>query len=476
MKTLLSFAVFFLAIINLSAQTRAIEGRVVDSNNKPVVAAKIVNNRGIELCAPTDEKGKFAFDAENGLRFGIEKEGFELKWTTVVDGVSSYKVLLGVRVQELESIIITRQNSQEALDITNTNILDYQPLNDCILTLKTYKKQYYIGLDSLQKPGVSFPIAINRPKSFFFDCKRNAYVLSADSAYQFVLLDSGIVFLSIFTIDDFNAFILPCVSEFENRLVHQNYRELNKTYELTMYENQKADKIFTRTDELGYQGAWEASVALGLTTDPLDGDTLTDPILRRQQDRREVYGRNDTGPAFQKRLAEQEILEIRVDQGIQREIGTLARKKPNLAYGKADSWSLSKKYAESMGSYMIFTQPIQIKTYQIGNFMAVVDFLNDSVIVLDQYGYRIKASTFHVDSDVKDVFQDKATGCIYIFTRDHGNHKLFGLDAFTGEVSYLKNFQGLPNTENPVIYDSYLYYKVLDRGYFGLERVRLPRL
>ncbi len=480
MKALtICLALIFLTAANTFAQQQSVDGRVLDSSRKPVAGATIISETGATLCPVTDADGLFSFKGTVGDKFAVEKTGFDVKWTTIEKGVNTYKVTLDVRVQEIESVQITRQNSQVALDIANTNIIDYQPFEDCILTLKKRKNRYFVGIDSLRKEGISFPIEILRPQSFFFDCMKNAYILSADSAYQFVLLDSGIVVLSTLSYEQFELFIEPCVSKFEDRLVHRHFTDLNKTYELTMYDNKEARQIFQRTDVLGYQGAWEASVTVGLTTDPLDGDTLTDPILRRQKERREVYKRHDTGPAFQKRLEQQQKDAKQAEKYAAFDVpvpvispNTIA----NSVYGKQNAWSKSQTWSSSMASYQLFTQPIHIKTYQIGNFMAVVDFLNDSVLILDHYGYRVKANSFSVDSDIEDVFQDKATGYIYLFTQDHGSHKIFGLNAFSGEVRYLKNFGGLPNTQDPVVYNNYLYYKVLDRGFFGIERVRLPKM
>jgi len=148
------------------------------------------------------------------------------------------------------------------------NIIDYQPLNGCILTLKKEKRTYYLCLDSIQKQGISFPLTIERPRELFFDCNKSAYILSADSAFQYALLDSGLVILAEIGIEEFDQYIRPCVSRFDNRLVFRSYSDYNKIYDLVMYDSAVARPIFNRKDKIGYQMAWESAVAVGQNVRP----------------------------------------------------------------------------------------------------------------------------------------------------------------------------------------------------------------
>jgi len=145
---------FLLVIAGYSlGQNQTISGKVIDLSYQPVVGAKIIDIHGNVLAEPTDESGAFSFEAKIGDRFGVDKYGYDLVWKTVEKDIFEYKIVLDVKIQEIELISITRQISQEALDISNVNIIDYQPLNGCILTLKKEKKTYYLGLDSIQKQG-----------------------------------------------------------------------------------------------------------------------------------------------------------------------------------------------------------------------------------------------------------------------------------------------------------------------------------
>lgn len=475
------FHVFFLLLTASFSfgQDQLVSGKVFDLSRQPVVGAKLLDIHGNALCEATDESGAFSFEGKVGDRFGIDKYGYDLVWKTIENGVFEYKIMLDVKIQEIELISISRQTSQEALDIRNVNIIDYQPLNGCILTLKKEKTTYYLGLDSIQKQGISFPLTIERPRELFFDCNKSAYILSADSAFQYALLDSGLVILAEIGIEEFDQYIRPCVSRFDNRLVFRSYSDYNKSYDLVMYDSAVARPIFNRKDKIGYQMAWESAVAVGQNVDPIDGDTLANPVLLRQQQRRKVYGVNDTGEAFERSLYEQELAASKEQIAAMSTFNTdtvMPRRSNDNPFGSPDAWSMAGNWEQNMAAYMIYTQPIKMRTFQIGNFMAIVDYDTNRIYLLDHYGYEIKRFDFELSADIKNILQDRSTQFLYLFAREGGNYKVYGLNAFTGQVMYLKNFGKMPHTEQAVVYDNYLYYKVLDRDFFGIERVRLPEM
>ncbi len=478
MKALITLFCLLIFVSFSDAQEAEVNGIVLDIGGKAIEGALILNSNGKMLCDPTGPKGEFSFIGEENMLFAVEKVGYELKWIRLTNSAKLQRITLDIKSQEFEEIVITRQNSEEALDLTNVNIIDYQPLNACILTLKKEKKTYFIGLDSLRRKGVSYPLEINRPNALFIDCMKNAYILTPDSAYQFYLLDQGIIVMPPITLIAFDRYIRPCVSQFDDRLVFETLSNLNKSYDLIMYDSTRSRKIFSRKDMLGYQAAWESSVKIGQITDPLLSDTIMgNPKYTRRQIRREIYGRNDVSEEFHEALSEQYDLQEQENQlSTNRDSSyTKFRKEPS-NFGSNDHWQSSNSWAADMASYILFTQPIQIKTFQIGDYIAVVDYLLDSVLILDHQGFQLKANHFEVPSDIKNVIQDRATGYIYLYTLDHGDHKIYGLNAFNGDVHYLKNFGGLPQTEQAVVYDGFLYYKVLDRDFYGLERVRLPSM
>lgn len=475
MKNILLFTLLMLCSA-IYAQNITVSGKVVSTSYDAVEGAIILDERGNVITDTTDASGRFTFAAKEGDRFTVEKEGFELEWRTVYESTDFYTVILDVKVQEIESIVITRSNSEEALDIQNVNIIHYQPLNGAILTLKRSKRIYMLGLDSLRSEGPSYNLDIDKPKELFFDCLKNAYILSADSAYQFVITDSSLAMLSAIPISLFDQYIRPCVSKFDDRLIYEDFKRLNKEYNLTLRSNKLTRTVYNKFDLVGYQGAYEASLSVGKMVDPLDGDTLTDPMYLATKQRRDVYGRHDTEAAFKRALSKQKSTEIKEEAKMS---GGASGDKgaPVMAGPRQSAWTNSngKSFSKAMAEYLLLTKPIRIKTFQLKDFAVVIDYDSNVVEILDHFGYHIKKSAFEVSGEVKNVLQDRATGELYLYTRDGRNHKVFGIDPFTGQTAYLKNFNGMPNTEQAIIYDGYLYYKVLERDFYGINRVRLPR-
>ncbi len=403
-----------------------------------------------------------------------------MEWRTVSLKEKSYLIILDTKVQEIESVVITRRNSEEALDIQNVNIIDYQPLDGAILTLKKKQRNYYLGMDSIRREGESYLLDIDRPQELFFDCLKSAYILSSDSAHQFVLTDSGLVMLSVVPMSLFDLYIRPCVSHFDNRLVYESFKRLNKEYSLTIHSKMPTKLIFQKFDLIGYQGAYEASVAIGKMVDPLDGDTLKDPFYLATKQKRDVYGRHDSEGAFSRARSEQRIAEMKEEAMAK---ATFTKESPNNSDNppttsgpRTSAWTNSsgKSYASAMAAYILLSKPLEITTFQLNDFSVVVDYDSNVVHVLDHYGFLITESSFEVSGDVKNVLQDKATGELYLYTRDGKNHKVYGIDPFTGRTVYLKNFGGMPHTKHAIIYDGYLYYKLLERDFYGINRVRLP--
>ena len=53
--------------------------------------------------------------------------------------------------------------------------------------------------------------------------------------------------------------------------------------------------------------------------------------------------------------------------------------------------------------YIMFSNPVEVRTFQVGNYMAVVDFLVDTVTVFDRFGKIIVQNKFNRQNKIKDV-------------------------------------------------------------------------
>lgn len=478
MKSLLSLALLVIGTVSW-AQQQKVNGRVVTEEGTPIPGVIVLNANNEQLCERSNAKGEFEFEGEIGMPYALKKNGFEPISTSVKESSGTFQYVMIRKIQEFNPIVITRSNSEEALDIFNVNILAYQPLNDAILTLKKTKKTYSIGLDQYGRQGATFELSIDRPRDFFFDCMGNPYILSDDSAYLFSMTDTALTFHSIIPMNTFRSNIMPCVAAFNDNVVLKNYSDFNQTYELKMFTADTSRLIYEFTDVLSYQAAWEAygvMVASGSSDSPT-GDNLTDEQLYQEmrRKRREIYKVNDTGRDFKRAVDRQYQQYERVDataSGRASNPGTSQYQGPQV-YGRQVGSSTG---ATSLSDFMMHSTPIRVETFKIGDFMAVVNFDFDTVSIVDATGVTIVSHPFVCDAIIERTVQDKATGHIYLYTRSNGSHKVYSLNAFTGETRLVKDFGILKHTNDIKIYDSFLYYRVSENGFYQINRVSLPRL
>jgi hypothetical protein len=264
-------------------------------------------------------------------------------------------------------------------------------------------------------------------------------------------------------------------------IVLEKFKDLNQTYELTIYGD-TVRKVLMLKDEVGYMAAWEAAVKVGKTQDPNTLDPLMSPEMYQDRKRREMYGRNDTSKDFQKDLEDQnstariESTKALVTDSPKNVETVMSLDQDKSHFGGEDVWRANEGSASDMASYILHTQPIDIRTFQINDYMFVINYLQDSILMFDDYGYQLKSIPFHVDSDIKDVLQDDATGYLYLYTRDHGNGKIFGLNVLTGETEYVKSLREMSGAENILVHNNFLYYRILKNDFYEINRVRLSAM
>ena len=481
MKTLLATISILLLSFFMQAQERFIEARVVDSINTPIPGVTIIDREGNQLCSATDGEGQFSLTAKSGDEFGLKKTGFDIRWSKVPYSDEKLKFVLNRKIQDLAPVVVTRKNSEEALDIFNYNIIAYQPLGDHILTLKNKRNDYFVGMDAVGGETTNYSWTKDRPKEIFFDCLSNPYILTKDSAYNFAILDTGLVILNVTSISQFRSYIMPCVAAFDQGIVHNSFADFNQTYELTIYGKEESQSVYTFTDELTYQAAWESyGKMVGTMSSQLPtGDAVTDLQLQEEmrRKRREIYRRNDVGADFQRALKRQEMKVLTEDaqanasgEGMQRSGA------PSISGGVFGRDNGASTEANQLADFLVNSFPVRIKTFQLGNYMAVVNFEFDSVSIIDQSGAQIVENGFEAPAKIEQVLQDKATGHLYLYTYDDGSHKVYSLNAFTGETTFVKDFGILDHATDVRIYESKLYYRISENQFYQVNRVSLPNL
>ena len=479
MKTQLLFVFCIFFVLSSRAQDITIEARVVDENNTPIPGVQVIKRDGSKWVEPTNSEGRFTLDATPGTEFGLKKAGFDTYWTHVPYSDGRFKFTLTRKIQDLGPVVITQKGSEKALDIRNYNIIAYQPLGDEILTLKHRGKNYFLGIDRIGGADtLNIPWIRDRPVDFFFDCLSTPYVMTKDSAYQISLLNDELNILSTIDMQHFRSFIMPCVAAFDQGIVLNSYSDFNQTYDLTIHKKESEQTVYSFTDVQTYQAAWEAYAKLvGEGSNQLvTGDTITDEQLFQElrRKRREIYNRNDTGPDFQRalKLQERAFMQEQLRSGIGNAPGQVATAIPQGVFGR--DFGASPE-AVNLGEFLMFSHPISIKTFQLGNYMAVVNFEFDSITIIDYTGATLTKKPFEAPEKIEQVIQDKGTGQLYLYTNE-GSHKVYLLNAFTGETRFVKDFGILQHAADVRIYDSKLYYRMSVNQFYQINRVNLPLL
>ncbi|PWL24190.1 MAG: hypothetical protein DCO96_14390 [Fluviicola sp. XM-24bin1] len=479
MKTIVLFLIYIFYASYSNAQDVTIEARVVDENSTPIPRVQIVKRDGSEWCPPTNSEGRFVLTSESGAEFGLKKAGFETYWTLVPYDNGKFKFTLTRKIQDLGPVVITKKSSEKALDIKNYNIIAYQPLGDEILTLKHRGRKYYLGIDGIGEfDTLNIPWTKDRPVDFFFDCLSTPYVLTKDSAYQFTLRDEKLEILSSVDMMHFRSFIMPCVAAFDQGIVLNSFSDFNQTYDLVIHGKESEQNVYSFTDRDTYQAAWEAYAKLvgEGSNQSLTGDTITDEHLYQElrRKRREIYQRNDTGPDFERALKKQEMdfISSQIQSGVTSAEGQVAMSIPRGVFGR--DYGASPE-ATNLGNFLMLSHPIRIQTYQLGNYMAVVNFEFDSVSIIDYTGAMLSKKAFEAPKKIEQVIQDKGTGHIYLYTND-GSHKIYLLNAFTGETTFVKDFGILKHAPDVKVYDHHLYYRMSDNQFYQVNRVVMPIL
>ncbi len=111
MRVILCTLVFFAFTISLLAQTRQIQGQVVD-NNSPVFAASVFN-RNSGKGVTTDLEGRFRLDATSGDIIEVSFLGYQ-PFLFTVDSRSEYEIRLKESVLGLDEVVVTALGLERA--------------------------------------------------------------------------------------------------------------------------------------------------------------------------------------------------------------------------------------------------------------------------------------------------------------------------------------------------------------------------
>lgn len=441
---LLSLGLFLFSYIGFSQKIKI---TVVDISETPIENVSIVDSEKNEI-AQTNNKGIVTVDKSIGI-IGLTKKGYTDRWIKISDSKQKEVVIeMDYYYLELDVIDVEESKPEYALSIDAVNIIDYFPFGESILTIKRDKEKYYIGVDSLGKEGVKHEFIYDKPRSFFMDCIGNMHIICPQRVYQIAISEEELIIIDDISRDLFNIILEPCVANFGDNYVMKSLSFNNQAYSLALYDKYKDPVMFYyQIDKVSAQIAAEEALKLEFS---IRSDVFEDSM-------------------------EQHVLELR---RFVRELYSGDNPDANLDFimnSFRDPTGRTRRWTEQYAMYKVFSYPIDIRSFRVGNGVAVVDFENDSLSIYSDLGEKMSQVPFKVQGKIKDVWQDVSNDNIYLYTRNNGNFYIHYLNDITGEVSLLKSTRDIGVTKGYRIYNQYLYYLQIENGYYKIHRVRLPK-
>ncbi|MDG1146792.1 MAG: hypothetical protein P8N52_00670 [Crocinitomicaceae bacterium] len=444
MRLLSLIAVFLL--YSMSVFTQSINVSIRDINNNPIAAVDILN-KDKEIVGESNEFGQFVVDKNENTIIGLSKRGFADRWLKLASfNGSEITITMTYYYQELNAVDVVMEKPENALDIDAVNIIDYFPFESSILTLKNRRNKYYIGVDSIGLEGPKYRFDIDRPKRLFIDCLGNMHVVCSEKVYQIAISKDTLIIVDQISKDYFNLLLKPCVAKFGDDYVLKRLTSNNQAYSLTLYDKYEDPKTF-------YYYIDEVSARV----------SAVEAIKMEFSIREQFYNDSLSAHALDLRAYLRQT-----QNGENPDINLDFLKKSITGRGGNTRWT--ERYA----LFANLTYPVNVRSFQVGDNVAVINYEIDSLSLYNTQGQRHTHLPFAVASDIKEVWQDLSNDNLYFYTRKSGNHLLYHLDDLTGKTTFLKSMREIGASKRHRVYKGYLYYLEIDNGFYRIKRSRLP--
>ncbi|MDP4797694.1 MAG: hypothetical protein NWR50_02415 [Crocinitomicaceae bacterium] len=445
MKILLLSAMLFL--MSAFSFSQKISIRVVDPNNIPLEKVLIVDKDKNRI----DETNEFGVAVINKSKdvIGFIKKGYADRWIKISGSdQKEVEIFMDYFYQDLEEVNAEQARPENALSIDAVNIIDYFPFGEYILTLKRFKNTYYIGVDSLGKEGIRHEFLKENPRNLYMDCLGNMHVVCAEMVYQIAFTQEELIIIDEISKDLFNIILEPCVAKFGERYVMKSLTYGNQAYSLALYDKVTDSVVFYyQIDEVSARVAAEEALKLEFAVrSDVYGDSMQAHILELRRFIRQIYSGENP--------------DVNLD---------FIKNDTKDARGNPRGWT------EVLAQYKLFTYPIDVRSFRVGNNVAVVDFEIDTLSIYSDEGVLMSQRPFKVEGEIKEIWQDISNDNIYLYARSGGNYLIYYLNDVTGETTFLKSTRDIGFAKDYRIHNEYLYYLKVENGFYKIHRVQLPK-
>ncbi len=379
----------------------------------------------------------------------------------------------------IQEVVVKSNSTQVSLDLNSVNILDYRVYGSDILTLKKMKRNYFIGIEYADKEAENYLLNIKKPRFIYSDCMNNVFVLNDQNAYQFVIVENEIKIISVLSLNEFNANVRSCVSNFDDAILVREYTDFNKGYELKLYSKDTAEvqTVFKMLDMVSLNNYLEIS----------NGDNRRNTYnsqTRRIRQAQFIY-RDANTRTYSFR---EEPLDgfIRYGDPITRFIYPVSHGPRSVRAnhnGLSNPYFFNDPFYRSISDtrrtfYLMllknmYSKKVQVETFELGDGFVVVDKVNSTVSTFTKEG-KLKAKLMlKFDSEVIEMKQDPYTNEIYFTSKTENLFKVHRLNIEDGTTHYVGGFKNIMLAKSIKIFNGWIYYRVMKNDYYKLYRTKL---
>ena len=433
LRKILSIIIVLFCCQTLHSQV--VIGSVTDANYNSVGFATVVDTV-TQKQSKCDFSGTFVLTVTDKSILKISHPEFETKVFSVQKTEPLDTIVLNFKltrkVQLIPEVIVTSERLRTVTDQTNTNVVDYLPFDDFVLVVKTSKSGRMLSVEGIDTTLREFDLGKIKARKIVKDCYGNVHLLSKDSSYQ-IWMDSTLHFVSSSSIEQYNRLLQPCVANFSETNVFENFTKRNRKYTVTAIEKKTKAKhhFFHLHDEVG------ESVARS-------------------------YYWSIISYYFQHIPEHKNMIVLGVWNG---DLLSLNYSDPE--FDQMIIWYLKIRAVK-----------LNIQTFQDGNRLLVFDQFSDSIRIFDDQNKKLRELPydFAKGANVFPVIQDRYTGIFYDLSISNGVYTVTSITpAYDETISPRKlTLSEVPFATNIKIYNDWVYFLIEQKEYYGLYRIKIP--
>jgi hypothetical protein len=418
------FAFSILIVCTASAQT--ISGLVIDKSERPIQFAEVFDTLSKNKTL-TNELGLFELVILDSFALEISHPQYAPEFFSLQvydDQTMNATYVLREQIQLVDEVIISSERMKTVVDQKDVNVIDYIPFDLATLTLKSHKRKRYLSIEGLDTTFRSFPITFsNKVNELYIDCFENIHLLSEDSAYQ-IWMDATLEVAARISIKDFNAYVRPCIANFDTLSVFQSFSNHNKYYQVSTLKKGEGEPrtIFTEHDEVAEQVAQTAYNKI-------------------------IHSYHRSTPDY-------------------------------LNVIKLGTWTGNLVEIASPGDYVWYTNiraaELNIKSFRYKDEIYVMSQHSDTIYLFTPEGELLRTMpySFWKGSTTYDVLFDRASGTFYEINLDKGQLKIVQLPINTDEPAQLHITES-PFCKNIKIHQGWVYFMLKQNDFYQINRIFL---